>query len=39
MSLVDLIEHIERFSDRCPDRVASIDELSLITNVLVEVIE
>lgn len=39
MSLVDLIEQIERFSDRCPDRVASIDELSLVTDMLVKVIK
>ncbi len=39
MSLVDLIKHIECFSDRCPDRVASIDEFSLVTDMLVEVIK
>lgn len=36
---IDLIEHIERLADRCPNRVASIDELPLVTDVLVEVIK
>ena len=39
VSSIDLIEHIERFSDRCSNRVASVDELSLVTDVFVEVIE
>ena len=39
VSLINLIEHIECFSDRCPNRIASVDELSLVTNVLVEVIK
>ena len=29
----------ERSSDRCPDRVASINELSLVTDMLVKVIK
>ena len=37
MPLIDLIEHIQRLPDRCPDRVASIDELSVVTDVLIEV--
>ena len=36
---IDLIKHIERFPDRCPNCVASVDELSLVTDVLVEVIK
>ena len=39
VSLINLIEHIECFSDRCPNRIASVDELSLVTDVFVEVIE
>jgi len=34
-----LIEHIECLADRCPDRVASVDELSVVTDVFVEVIK
>jgi|AntRauTorckE6833_2_1112554.scaffolds.fasta_scaffold01025_4 hypothetical protein len=32
-TLVNLIEHIECFPDGCPNRVASIDELPLVTDV------
>jgi len=39
VSFIDLIEHIECFADRCSNRVASVDELSLVTDVLVEVIK
>ena len=39
VSPIDLIEHVECFSDRCPNRIASVDELSLVTDVFVEVIE
>ena len=39
VSSIDLIEHVERFPDRCSNRIASVDELSLVTDVFVEVIE
>jgi len=39
VSFIDPIEHIECFADRCSNRVASVDELSLVTDVLVEVIK
>jgi len=40
VSFIDLIEHIVVFfADRCSNRVASVDELSLVTDVLVEVIK
>jgi len=39
VSFIDLIEHIECFADRCANRIASIDELSLVADVLVEVIK
>ena len=39
MSFINLIEHIECFADRCSDRVASIDELPLVTDVLIEIIK
>jgi len=38
VSSIDLIEHIECFADRCSNRVASIDEFSLVTDVFIEVI-
>lgn len=39
MTFVDFIEQIERFPDRCSNRVASVDELSLVADVFVEVIK
>ena len=39
VSFIDLIKHIEHFPDRSLDCVASIDELPLVTNVLVKVMK
>ena len=39
MSFIDLIKQIECFPDRCPDHVTSINELPLVTNMLVKVIK
>jgi len=39
MSFIDLIEHTECFANRGPDRVASVDELPVVTDVLVEIIK
>ena len=39
MSRIDLVEQVQRFPDRGADRVAAVDELPVVADVLVEVVE
>lgn len=39
MAFVDFVEEIECFPDRRADRLASIDELAVFADVIVEIIE
>lgn len=38
MLFIDFIQHIECFSNRCPDSVTTIDEFAVLPNMLIEVI-